>query len=60
MELVDAFVLFVIVVAVLLVAMLLWAALHRSRDPFTTRTCRRCGTTLPKFAKFCRQCGEQV
>ena len=25
-----------------------------------SRTCRQCGATHPKFARFCRRCGQRL
>jgi predicted amidophosphoribosyltransferase len=57
----DPFTLFVLVVAIMLVAFLLRTLIsNRKSTNESTRECRACGATQPGFAKFCRRCGRAL
>jgi ribosomal protein L40E len=57
----DPFTLFVIFVAVMLVAFLARTWMTSRRDlNHTLRECKACGATQPGFARFCRRCGRAL
>ena len=48
-------------VAIVLLLLLLTAAQHRRHAGETEqRLCRSCGTSHPRFARFCRRCGRAL